>query len=261
MLEEKKDLLIVDIVGNIGAGKSTVLAQIQRTWANDARCHGRTAHVLCEPVDVWTAPHPFHQESHQDCKSSPLDCLYEDPKTHGFAFQMYAFQTRLEQLLHVPAATDVLFVERFCMSEVDVFAEAMVSQGALSAMQVLTYGHLKRTARQVMPRLFPRRSIRHETVYLRGQPKGCMARMRSRGRIAEVQGVPLAHVEMLHELHDARYMSGSIIVDIDVDLTTNHLSSHTSSHTLNHTLNHPTTTTAASVIDHVLRIMCQGSSF
>lgn len=251
MLEEKKDLLIVDIVGNIGAGKSTVLAHIQRAWADDARCHGRTAHVLCEPIDVWTAPQPFHQEP-QDTQSpqvprkttSPLDCLYEDPKTHGFAFQMYAFQTRLEQLLHVPAATDVLFVERFCMSEVDVFAEAMVAQGALSAMQLLTYGHLKRTARQVLPRLFPHRSIRHETVYLRGQPEGCMARMRSRGRIAEVQGVTPAHVEMLHGLHDARYMAGSIIVDVD--------------HTTNLTTNHPVTS-ATHVIDHVVRIMSSDS--
>lgn len=210
-------LLLIDVVGNIGAGKSTVLQEI------DALLTGARDHcVMCEPIEVWRSPIAPGDKS-------SLEYLYEDTRRNGFAFQMFAQQTRFEQMLAAASSgVRTLFVERSCIGKHDVFAQDMRDTGALDALQYHTYTHMKRLSRRALQEFVAARqgvartprvceltvcgeltvcelTVCELTVYLRTRPELCLKRVMQRGRKEECDHVTHEYLLRLHALHDACY--------------------------------------------------------
>jgi deoxyadenosine/deoxycytidine kinase len=187
-------MIILDIVGNIGAGKSTVLEHIAKTMTTS------TCRILPEPIELWRSPIAEDE--------TPLSCLYSDPHRHGFTFQMFAMQTRLQQQLSAlssegRSSNAIFVVERYCASIKDVFIEDAFQQGVVDAFQYHTYAHLKQFARDLIHGKVE--EVDHITIYLRTDPVKCMHRMLRRNRAEECQHVSLEYLTRLHDLHEASY--------------------------------------------------------
>jgi len=80
---------ILTIEGNIGAGKSTFLGELQKRYAerNDIL-------FLLEPVGIW-------ESVVDDQGKHMLEKFYENPQKYSFAFQVLAFSTRLKLIREI----------------------------------------------------------------------------------------------------------------------------------------------------------------
>ena len=78
--------VIHSIEGNIGSGKSTFLALIQRTFPH--------IHVMPEPVAEWQNIYT----NDGDKKLNLLEKYYEDPHRWAFTFQTNAILSRMKEL-------------------------------------------------------------------------------------------------------------------------------------------------------------------
>lgn len=222
-------VIVVDVVGNIGAGKSSLLKEVA------ARLHGgqlTTAQgtyrvlVLEEPIDKWRCALPTSGASSgvSGVRKSPLQLMYEDPVAHGFAFQLYALQTRLTALLtallttaskveskdesNKPAVRGIIVVcERSCVSRTgDIFGDLMREQ--MTGLEFIAYQEAREACRLAVAAAIG--EARELIVYLRCEPEVCMARILQRGRPEEVvtanDSMPRL-LDTLHKEHDARFMA------------------------------------------------------
>jgi deoxyadenosine/deoxycytidine kinase len=192
-------VLRINIVGNIGAGKSTVMQEMRTVFDENPYTLGRV-HIMCEPIDKWTA-------AMGPANPSPLQELYADPSRNAFAFQMYALQTRLAQQLQAVQKKDVdiVLIERDCLASVDVFAEDMLSTGCLNDMQLFVYNDMREFGRSVIASASGPSCDRVFTVYLRTDPNACMARIQGRGRSEECAHITADYLHRLHALHEKHY--------------------------------------------------------
>lgn len=217
-------VLFVDIVGNIGAGKSTVLSEVQKLIVEQ---NVNDAYVLYEPVDEWRAPilKPPNSATHEEDKS-PLQFLYEDPKQSGFAFQMLALQTRSRQQFALPSNARIVFVERNCNNAVDVFAEDMLTHGLLTPLQYHTYTHMRKLSQETLEKfVFKHQDMRMLTIYIRTEPSLCMVRILNRGRDEECANISSDYLCRLHDLHELHYYqdcncNSAKVIDMDAETHT-----------------------------------------
>jgi deoxyadenosine/deoxycytidine kinase len=187
-------LLFINLEGNIGAGKSTILTKIARTPG---------FHVIQEPIDLWRAP--IVSESCYD--TSPLALLYSDPGKNGFAFQMYAMETRMQALLAAPPDAEVIIMERSCVSPHDIFGAVMRAKNEMSDLEWHTYQAFRAMTRAMVDRMYPTENERIDIdVYLRTDPVECMRRIHARGRAEESSGITAEYIQSLHALHEAAFI-------------------------------------------------------
>lgn len=192
--------LWVAVEGNIGAGKSTLVAALQRRAAAAAAGGAQDVLVLQEPVGEWTAPLAALSEDGDGQPRSMLQAFYEstNPDRHAFAFQMYVLLSRLRQGRHADAkAVRAVVSERSVDSSVHVFGRAMRASGELDAMQLAVLTSWADEARELglgPPEL-------DLVVYLRVLPETCAARTARRARPGE-QAVTPGRLSRLHDAHD-----------------------------------------------------------
>ena len=109
--------IIISLDGNIGAGKSTFLAEIRK------RLHD--IHVVDEPVGQWTALKNAEGKN-------LLELFYEDKKRWAYTFQNCAILTRLKNIQDAVENLDktikgpqVIITERSVLTDKHVFAEML----------------------------------------------------------------------------------------------------------------------------------------
>ena len=117
------------IEGNIGAGKSTLIRNLQNTFATTTGVRFRS---IEENIETWK-----NFEGH-----NLLDEYYENPIKNAFSFQtflMYDFMNRLPNLRETDG---ILFMERSIYSSVHIFSKYLFTTGKLSeiAYKLLQYG-------------------------------------------------------------------------------------------------------------------------
>ena len=178
--------LVFFVEGNIASGKSTLVRLLGEAMPR--------SQVLLEPVDQWQALHDGHGRN-------MLDYFYSDMRRHAYAFQSFAFFSRVAQLERIDPAAAVVFVERSVFSDRNVFAQNCHARGTMSDIEWKLYNMwfdwvIQRSHAQL-------HSAR--TVYLRSDPDTCAARLRRRAR-AEEGDVPLEYLRALHERHEAWLM-------------------------------------------------------
>jgi deoxyadenosine/deoxycytidine kinase len=119
--------IIISLDGNIGAGKSTFLAEIRN------KIHG--IHVVDEPVGQWTALKNANGKN-------LLELFYEDKKRWAYTFQNCAILTRLKNIQDAVERLDttvnghqVIITERSVLTDKHVFAEMLYDAGDIDPLE------------------------------------------------------------------------------------------------------------------------------
>lgn len=161
---------IVCIDGNIGAGKTTVLQEIEKKG------------------------YPVFYEPFQDNPWLPL--YYQDPKKYALNTQIWFLSERFRQYKNADFSTrKIVFIERSMYTDRFIFVELIRRQGNLDDLEVDTYKHHFEIYKNPLPDF---------SIVLDTPAEECKNRMNIRGRGME-EGVPLNYLRQLGEVYTQNY--------------------------------------------------------
>lgn len=186
-----KSFRLYSIEGNIGAGKTTILANLERRFAGS-----KTVVFLREPVELWDT---FRDENGE----AILTKFYKDPKKFAFAFQVMAYSTRLSmlrELIRANPACEVVICERSLEADRHIFAKMLHDDKMIDDIQFQIYEtFFKNSADDYMM---------DGIVYINARAETCFERVAKRARVGE-SAIELAYLTQCGQYHDAWLKSGS----------------------------------------------------
>jgi len=195
---------IISIEGNIGSGKSTLMAELRRAFAD-------LPHVvfLQEPVDDWNTVRD------EDGRTM-LEKFYGDQERYSFSFQMMAYISRLAT---IRAATrdnpGCVFISERCLhTDKYVFAKMLYDDNKIESVDYQIYNKWFDT--------FIDDFEVTNLVYIKATADMCLERVAKRGRDGE-GGIPLAYLQACGEYHDnmMKEMNCDVhVLDGNVNITT-----------------------------------------
>ena len=193
--------MTVYIEGNIGSGKSTLTPIL---------ADALKAEFILEPVSVW-------EEVKDSNGTSILDKFYSSMERYAYAFQSFAFLSRLQMLNNINE-TQLTLVERSIYADRNVFAENCYEDTILDPLEWQVYEKWFDWCEHRVPCHV--RDDQAIFLYLRTDPAICMDRIRERGRPAE-EHIKLDYLERLHKKHEEWLCSNDrlnvVIIDGNCD--------------------------------------------
>ncbi|CAF2382170.1 unnamed protein product [Rotaria sp. Silwood2] len=210
MLSSNKKFTIA-VEGNIGSGKSTVLAYLSKSSLCD---------IVAEPVEAWTNLNG----------NNLLAMLYNDPHRWGFAFQANA-QMTLARLHAQPSKSLIKVMERSIYSTRYCFVENLYRNNILENVEY-----------EILNDWFQMLTSNDSChldliIYLRAQPETCLERIKSRNR-PEEQSITIDYLKQLHERHEEwlspqTRTSTTPVLIVDANQTKEHVYIDTSAYVSN----------------------------
>lgn len=176
--------LHVAIEGNIGAGKTT----LAREFVKYCKLKSVNFELYEEPVLEWKNFGSFN--------TNLLKLMYENPKKHGFEFQVVALLTKCEQLLeYIVNKNSNILVERTIDAQKNIFIPILSLENNLKNYQNeillrLIDFELKNT--KLTPDLI---------IYLHTTPEIAQQRIMKRNRIEE-KDINLLYLQQLHNKYE-----------------------------------------------------------
>lgn len=157
--------IILSLEGNIGAGKSTLIAALKEAhpeW-----------HFVDEPVKEWLQPDSTGQNL--------LKNFYEDKRRWAYTFQNAALLSRSKALRncisnHAFSASQVFITERSIEADKNVFAAMLAADGDMSPLELTLYMKWYAQTQAVTPpitghiHLDTPVTICHERIGIRARP-------------------------------------------------------------------------------------------
>jgi deoxyadenosine/deoxycytidine kinase len=159
----------VTIAGNIGVGKSTLVAILAEEFG-------------WQPYPELVAGHPY------------LDDYYADRERWGFHSQIWFLTQRYEQALEIADTPISVCQDRSIYEDYEVFVKGLLEQGIFSHRDFRTY-------RQLFNALTHSISPPTLLVYLQASVPTLLQRINSRDRPAE-RGIPAAYLAQLNRRYD-----------------------------------------------------------
>lgn len=193
------------IEGNIGAGKTTFIKLFQKYLENVLK----DSHLILEPVDSWL--------NTKDSKGKHiLEYYYEDPKKHGFTFQMNAFISRVYEIEEMKKLNKKYnFVERSVFTDKNVFTALNFQNSNIDEIQLKVYEKWF----EVFSDKFNLKSNGY--IYLKTTPEICNERIKKRDRSGE-SSIPFEYLDRLDILHDIwlndEKKKGIPVLELDVSI-------------------------------------------
>jgi deoxyadenosine/deoxycytidine kinase len=177
---------IVSVEGNIGGGKSTLIEKLQEKYINDRRFH-----FLLEPVDQW-------EKIRDKNGKNMLQKYYDNPTRYAFAFQIMAFQTRLQLLKdtleYIDDEVTTIVMERSLDADYQIFAKMLAEEGLMEDVEFEIY---KGMSAEALKEYGVDGIIWLDTDY-----EECFRRVQKRSREGEENGkIALAYLRKCHEYH------------------------------------------------------------
>jgi len=160
-------MTVISIDGNIGAGKSTVLNYLKKTYKYN---------IDVEPVDDWI---PFLQDMYKNNKDA-------------FEFQIKVWMDRVFNTNYT--VKDITITERSAFFQWHVFSKANFENGKLKERQYTILKNLYEKCHVIPDMQF----------YIRTEPQKSYDRIHKRSRNCESE-IPLDYIETLHHLHENAY--------------------------------------------------------
>jgi len=186
--------LLLSVEGNIGAGKTTILEQLQSRLAND-----KTVVFLREPVDIWEGIKDSGGES-------ILAKFYRDPVKYAFPFQIMAYATRVASLRKIICENPecrMVVCERSLEADRNIFAKMLFDDGLIDEVGYQIYNRFYDTYKQTgdgqigIVDEFALSGI----VYIDADPEVCSERISKRARNGEA-GIALDYLKKCKAYHD-----------------------------------------------------------
>ena len=190
---------LVSIEGNIGAGKTTFVHQLQNHFQNNNEII-----FITEPVDIW--------ENIKDNKNvSILEKFYNNPNKYAFSFQIMAYVTRLN--LISKAIVDnpqckLIITERSLDADRNVFAKMLYDDGLIEDINYNIYLQFYNSYKE--------KYNSSGIIYINADPAICDVRINKRNRSGE-ESVKLTYLEKCGEYHNLWIHSQSNILSIDAN--------------------------------------------
>jgi len=180
--------IMVSLEGNIGAGKSTILAALESIIQKDDMSPVKWV-FLKEPVDLWD----------QVCDKegrTMLSKFYSDPAKYSFAFQIMAFSTRLKMLRDIvrenPDLTGII-CERSLEADRNIFASMLHADGLMEDVEYQIYQQYI----QGYDAIFDLDGI----IYIDSDARTCFERVSKRSREGE-SNISLEYLEKCRDYHE-----------------------------------------------------------
>jgi deoxyadenosine/deoxycytidine kinase len=161
---------IIAIEGSIGAGKSTILVELEKLYFTQNR---KDVVVMREPVDVWNAVCDEDGEN-------IIQKFYKDPKKYSFAFQTLICNTIVQEMNRIitdnPKCTTIICERSLCASKY-VFAKMLHDD---NLFEKTLYDIYSMAFNQ-----FAQGYVANKIVYMDCPPVSCLSRINKRRRLGE----------------------------------------------------------------------------
>lgn len=195
--------MMFSVEGNIGAGKSTLLQKLDEHLK---KCAKLEYCVLLEPVDQWITFKP------DGCEKSLFELFYQDNKKYGFAFQLYALQSRYEQLINTldDNKNRIIITERCPLTDNEVFAKIMHQDGCINHYEYAIYCKWHNMINNIM------KIHMSGIIYIKTSDDVCATRVIKRQRNGE-GGISLDYLKKLNKQHDIWLDSEVTIPKLELD--------------------------------------------
>ena len=174
--------ILVSIEGTIGAGKTTVLENMELYFKNDK------VMFLKEPVDLW-------EQFKDDSGKTILEKFYNDKRRYGFTFQVMAYITRLSLLKNAiqnNPHVDVIIIERSLCADKNIFMNMLHDDGIVENMEYNIYNKWYDE--------FIKDYRVDAVIYMDSDPDVCLERIKKRSRTGE-SGIPLEYLSKCRDYH------------------------------------------------------------
>jgi deoxyadenosine/deoxycytidine kinase len=179
---------LVSIEGNIGAGKSTVLENLE-TYLNKV-CPNLIGKVLFlkEPLDLWEQ---FHDENGHTI----LEKFYKNQRRYAFTFQVMAYITRLSLLkdaIKNNPNVEIIIIERSLCADKNIFMNMLHDDGIVEQMEFDIYNKWYTG--------FIEEYRVDAVIYMDSNPEVCGSRINKRNRQGE-DGIPIEYLNKCKAYH------------------------------------------------------------
>jgi deoxyadenosine/deoxycytidine kinase len=168
---------ILSVEGNIGAGKTSLLDQLE------VRVDPRRIVVVREPVDTWMRlTDPTDGES-------ILQKIYKCPAVYSFTFQTVVFHSimqSIDEAIATHSECEIIVCERSLAASRHVFCAMLKEANKISAFEMNIYESFFTPS--VMERYYP-----DNVFFLDVDPSVCMERIQKRDRKGE-EDIPLDYL-------------------------------------------------------------------
>ena len=172
---------IISIEGNIGTGKSTLLSELRKAYADDP-----TICFLDEPVHVWNTVK-------DENGVTILEKYYADQKRYAFSFQMMAYISRLSAMrAALKKNYRFIITERSIYTDSAVFAKMLYDDKKIEEVEYQIYKNWLHEFIVDFPPV--------KFIYLQANPTVSFQRVAIRGRQGEV--IPLEYLQNCHNYHE-----------------------------------------------------------
>lgn len=196
--------IIVSIEGNIGSGKSTILAKLEEFMAE----YSRRIVFLKEPVDMWeTIKDPVTGEN-------ILQKFYQDQAKFAFPFQVMAYASRLSMIrktIKENPDVAVIICERSLDADKHIFAKMLHDEGKIDNVCYQIYNHFYKEYMEDI-------SL-DGIIYIDADAEICHERIEKRSRIGE-SGIPLEYLQKCKSYHH-QWLSTTQTPVLNINANTN----------------------------------------
>jgi deoxyadenosine/deoxycytidine kinase len=175
---------IFSVEGNIGAGKTTIIENLQKLYANNP-----DVIFIREPVDVWQTIQDKNGET-------ILAKFYADPAKYAFTFQVMAYSTRLSMLRKIIKENPnckTIICERSLDADKNIFAKMLYDDGLIDEVSHQIY---KRFYGEFIDE-YPLEGV----VYIDADAEICRNRISKRAREGE-ETVALDYLKKCQRYHE-----------------------------------------------------------
>ena len=195
---------IISIEGNIGTGKSTLLSELRKAYADDP-----TICFLDEPVHVWNTVK-------DENGVTILEKYYADQKRYAFSFQMMAYISRLSAMrAALKKNYRFIITERSIYTDSAVFAKMLYDDKKIEEVEYQIYKNWLHEFIVDFPPV--------KFIYLQANPTVSFQRVAIRGRQGEV--IPLEYLQNCHNYHEdwllIKNKEPLLIIDANADIKNN----------------------------------------
>ena len=175
------DTIIISIEGNIGTGKSTLLATLKEKYAADP-----SIHFMAEPVDVW--------DTIVDGQGvTILEKYYANQKKYAFSFQMMAYISRIAAIrAALKKKYRIIILERSVYTDSAVFAKMLFHDQKIEDIEYMIYMKWVDEFISDLPPI--------KFIYVQANPEVSYERVLKSGRAGET--IPLAYLQNCHKYHE-----------------------------------------------------------
>lgn len=174
----------IAIIGNIGAGKSTLINQMTSNLSDSMIIRA------CQPFGIPSQFFVFPEEF----VPKKLEKFYNNPQKHAYALQLEFLKSRIKRSQSIHKIKGVILEDRTLFEDFHIFGQAQHLLGRMNAKQFKKY-------QQFYLQSLPLAHHPDLVVYLQASPDDLLARIQKRNRASEAN-IDIEYLTLLNRFYE-----------------------------------------------------------